>query len=67
MLILRLEQRGLLVGYTIKYLIPEADSKYRHKNNKDLPCNLRHHSNDSRKLYDVKCNRTHLVSNAGVH
>lgn len=65
MLILRLEQQR--ITSRIKYLIPEADSNYRNENNKDLPCNLRHHNNSSNKLYDSKRNRTHPVSNAGVH
>jgi hypothetical protein len=50
-----------------KYLIPDTGSKYRDENNEDLPCNLRHHQNNSDKFNDGKCNRAHLVSNVSVH
>jgi len=49
------------------YLIPDTGSKYRDENNKDLPCNLRHHHNNPDKLNYGKCNSAHLVSNVGVH
>jgi hypothetical protein len=50
-----------------RYLIPDTCSKYRNENNKDLPCDLRHHHYNSNKLNDEKCHSAHLLRNVGVH